>query len=191
MTARVLKPETSGDDDVALMARVAAGNLDALGELFDRHEHSVRGLIRRLGVAPADIDDLVQVTFLDLARGAARYDHAQSLRSWLLGMAAMTVRRHRRSVSRWVANLAGRIYEQRRALPRTPCEDLERHQDQARFEIALARLPAKQREVFVLVAMEGASGEEVAAALRIPVNTVWTRLHYARKELRSLLGEDS
>ena len=189
MTARAHKPEASGDDDVALLGRVASGNLDALGELFDRHEGDVRRLIRRLGVAPGDVDDLVQLTFLDLARAASRYDHTHSLRAWLLGMAAITVRRHRRSVSRWVANLAGRIYEQRRLPPPTPCEDLERRQDQARFEIALARLPAKQREVFVLVAMEGASGEDAAAALGIPVNTVWTRLHYARKELRALLEE--
>ena len=178
-------------DDAELLGRVAGGNLEALGELFDRYEDDVRRLVRRLGTANGDIDDLVQLTFLDLARSASRFDRKLSVRSWVLGIAAMMVRRQRRSVARWIANLAGRAFEQRRAAPRTPSEDLEREQDQARFEKALARLSPKRREVFVLVAMEEASGEEAAAALGIPVATVWTRLHYARKELRAMLEESS
>ena len=188
MTARALR-SASGADDASLIARVAAGNLDALGELFDRHEPDVRRLVRRLGTSPGDVDDLVQLTFVDLARSASRFDPAYSARSWLLGIAAMTVRRHRRSLSRWFRNLAGHVFEQRRAMPRTPAEDLERAEEQARFEDALARLPTKRRDVFVLVTMEGASGEDAAAALGIPVATVWTRLHYARKQLRALLEE--
>jgi RNA polymerase sigma-70 factor (ECF subfamily) len=56
---------------------------------------------------------------------------------------------------------------------------------------ALFELSPKKREVFVLVALEGLSGEEVATTLGIPVNTVWTRLHHARSELRHALEEAS
>jgi RNA polymerase sigma-70 factor (ECF subfamily) len=58
----------------------------------------------------------------------------------------------------------------------------------ARAQRALSRLSAKKREVFVLVALEGMSGAEVANALHIPVATVWTRLHHARLELRAALA---
>ena len=192
MSARALRPAaTPVDDGTALMARVVAGNLDALGVIFDRYEADVRRFVRRLGASPSDVDDLVQLTFLDLAKSAARFDPALSLRSWLLGIAAMTVRRHRRTLSRWLANFAGRVYERRRAAPRTPSEDLEREEDLARFERAIERLPEKRREVFVLVAMEEMSGEAAASALGIPVATVWTRLHYARKELRAILEEEA
>jgi RNA polymerase sigma-70 factor (ECF subfamily) len=175
-------------DDAALVARVAEGNLDALGKLFDRFQPEVRRLVRRLGTPPGDVDDLVQLTFLDVARSAGRYDPALAARSWILGVAAMIVRRHRRSVGRWLANLAGHVFERRRPRPRTPDEALEREQEQARFERALDRLSAKRREVFVLVVMEETSGEEAAAALGIPVATVWTRLHYARRDLRAQLS---
>jgi RNA polymerase sigma-70 factor (ECF subfamily) len=43
--------------------------------------------------------------------------------------------------------------------------------------------------VFVLVTLEGMSGEEASAVLGIPINTVWTRLHHARRALRAALEE--
>jgi RNA polymerase sigma-70 factor (ECF subfamily) len=47
-------------------------------------------------------------------------------------------------------------------------------------------LPEQQREVFVLYEVEGLSGVEIAAALDVPLNTVWTRLHRARPAFRAL-----
>ena len=55
---------------------------------------------------------------------------------------------------------------------------------------ALAELSAKKREVFVMVALEGVPPEAAAEALGIPIRTVWTRLHHARRELRARLEED-
>ena len=55
---------------------------------------------------------------------------------------------------------------------------------------ALASLSEKKREVVVLVTIEGMSGEEVAALLGIPVATVWTRLHHARREMSARMLEE-
>jgi hypothetical protein len=46
---------------------------------------------RELGVAPAEVDDLVQLTFLDVPRAALRFDDRWPLRNWLLGLAAVVV----------------------------------------------------------------------------------------------------
>jgi RNA polymerase sigma-70 factor (ECF subfamily) len=54
---------------------------------------------------------------------------------------------------------------------------------------AFERLSLRKREVFVLVTLEGMSGEEASAVLGIPINTVWTRLHHARRALRAALEE--
>jgi RNA polymerase sigma-70 factor (ECF subfamily) len=108
-----------------------------------------------------------------------------------LGIAAMMVRRHRRSVARLIRGFAAHVFEERRPLPIDPSDAFEDEESQARFRAALDRLTAKKREVFVLVTMEGASGEQVATALGIPVATVWTRLHHARKELRAALFDDT
>lgn len=177
--------------DDELVARVADGKLDALGELFDRYQPDVRRLVYRLGVSAGDVDDVVQLTFLDLVKAAPRFDGRATARSWIFGIAAMVVRRHRRTLRRWMADLAGNVFESRRVAPQTPHDAFERGEEQHRFERALASLPDKKREVFVMVTMEGASGEEAAAALGVPLATVWTRLHHARLALRESLGAPS
>jgi RNA polymerase sigma factor (sigma-70 family) len=70
------------------------------------------------------------------------------------------------------------------ATPLTPESSAAGTEEMRRFEAALGSLSDDKRLVFLLVEREGLSGEEVAASLEIPVNTVWTRLHHARAELR-------
>lgn len=188
MNARRHK-EAEGTLDAELLSRVAAGDLEALGALFDRFVRDVRRFASRLGVRGAELDDVTQLVFLDVMKVAARYDGRTGARSWILGITANIVRRQRRSLTRWAANFAGSIFEARRAEPRTPEQEFAREEAQRKFERALASLSEKKREVFVLVMLEGASGEEAAQALGIPVATVWTRLHHARRELRDALEE--
>ena len=65
------------------------------------------------------------------------------------------------------------------AVPRAESLDLER---------ALERLSAPKREVLLLAEVHGFSGEEIATMLGVPIGTVWTRLHHARREMRDILG---
>ncbi len=55
---------------------------------------------------------------------------------------------------------------------------------------ALERMSPKKREVIVLAVIEGLPGEEVARVLGVPVATVWTRLHHARRELTDAVFEE-
>ena len=175
--------------DAELLASICHGDLRALGILFDRHEPAVKRLIGRMGVAAHEIDDLVQLTFLDVARAAPRFDPALPVRSWLFGLAIMVVRRHRRSIARFATRVAKWATEPPPRGPTLPDDalDTRRRADQAAR--ALARLSRKKQEVFVMVVLEGMRGEEAAEALGIPVATVWTRLHHARRELRGHLKE--
>jgi RNA polymerase sigma factor (sigma-70 family) len=177
--------------DHELVANVASGHLEALGELFDRHEPDLRRFIGRLGVNASDIDDIVQATFLELLRAAARFDPAFSVKGFVFGLATILVRRHRRSLSRATAFLfAFRSVSSKDSVPSVEGA-FENDEELRRFQRAFERLSLKKREVFTLIVLEGVSGEEVARALGIPVNTVWTRLHHARKELRDALGEEA
>jgi RNA polymerase sigma-70 factor (ECF subfamily) len=161
-----------------------------LGVLFDRYEPDVRRFIGRLGVAASEVDDLLQLAFLDVVRAAASYDGRPSARGWLFGLAAIVVRRHRRSVARIAAGLVAWGREPR-ADALTAGQTFELHEAAARATRALGRLSPKKREVFVMVVLEDCSGEEAARALGIPVATVWTRLHHARRELREHLAEET
>jgi RNA polymerase sigma-70 factor (ECF subfamily) len=178
----------AGASDAEILACIAGGDAQALGALFDRHAEAVRRLVLRLGVRPGEADDLVQVTFLDVLRTAPAYDGRADARPWLLAMATMRVRRHRRSFARLTDRLV-RFGREPQGDARSPERDVGEHREATRALEALERLSEKKREVFVLVALEGLTCEEVAERLEIPVGTVWTRLHHARAELRAALEE--
>jgi len=177
--------------DKDLVERIVHGDLQALGELFDLHEPALKRFIGRLGVSPADVDDLVQATFLEVPRVAARFDPSLVVKNWLLGLATIMVRRHRRSLARAAARLIAWASVPAQSAAESPATAFENDEVRRRFQRAFAELSAKKREVFTLIVLEGLSGEDVARALAIPVNTVWTRLHHARRDLRRALAEDS
>ena len=190
MSPRVVRPVLAlvPDDDGVLLQRVAAGDPTALGVAFDRFHRDVYGVLARLRGSLLDLDDLVQTAFLALPRAARNHDPAASARSFVIGVAIQVARRERRSlVRRW------RLW-QARAHDVDPPEgvaDPEQHasdrEDVAALAAALAGLSHAQREVIILHEVQGMKGDEVARALGIPVNTVWTRLHHARAALRASL----
>jgi RNA polymerase sigma-70 factor (ECF subfamily) len=177
--------------DRELVAGVAAGNLEGLGELFDRHAPDLRRYFVRLGAPNGDVDDLIQATFLEVVRAAERFDPAYPVRAWLFGIATFLWRRHRRSLGRAATRLAAWAGLSKADLAPSPAEIFEGDEASRRFQRAFDALSAKKREVFTLVTLEGFSGEEAANALGVPVNTIWTRLHHARLELRRALEEEA
>ena len=175
--------------DPQLVASVAAGDLTGLATLFDRYSVDVRRFIARLGIGAADLDDCVQETFLDVLGASPRFDPAfASARPWIFGLAAMIVRRRRRSFARALAHLHAWMSEPSDRAVRTPAQDFELGVDVERAAAALDRLAPRKRETFVLVVLEEMSCADAAIALDVPVATVWSRLHYARAELQAHLG---
>jgi len=186
--ASVRRPRGLRDEELVLAVR--DGSMEALGELFERHEPSIRRYLARVGVGRADLDDLVQSVFLEILRAAPRFDPDHAARAWIFGVATVMVRRHRRSLARAAARIVAWVGVARHEAPVTPAEAYEGDVALRRFTEAFTRLSSKKRDVFVLVTLEGLSGEEAAGALDIPVNTVWTRLHGARTELRRAMEDE-
>lgn len=176
--------------DAELLLSIASGDLSDLGRLFDRHQEDVRRLLVRLGTPAFDIDDLVQETFLDVPRASRRFRPDASVRPWLLGLATIVVRRRRRSLVRMLAHLRRWAREPAARQAPTPADDFEAKAEAMRAQVALKALSRKKREAFVLVALEGLTCAEAAEILGAPVATIWTRIHYARAELRELLEEE-
>jgi RNA polymerase sigma factor (sigma-70 family) len=186
--AVALRRESSAPSDAALLSRIESGDWAALGALFDVHGAAVRRFIRNAGVPASDVDDLVQQTFLDVPHASRRFDSRFSGRSWLLGIAAIIVARHRRSWGRQVARQAAWASDPAlRPAQNDTWGELEWRQGAQRALGALRRLTSKKREVFEMIVLEDISGEEAARTLGVPVATVWTRMHHARRDLRRLL----
>ncbi len=178
-----------GAADPELVRRVAAGDLGALGEIYDRYARDVWRAVRRALGDSADVEDVVHQTFLKLPGIAPSYDGRPSCRGWLCGIAVHLALRHRRGAGRFrrmLASFAQTVVTRTTLDPQRSAESL---QEVAIVERALARLSEKKRAVFVLVELEGLTAEEAAQALHVPAATVRTRLFHARKELLAALGD--
>ncbi|MET8142220.1 RNA polymerase sigma factor [Sphaerisporangium sp. NPDC005288] len=161
----------------------------AFGVLFDRHAPALhRYVTRRLGDSLAD--DVVADTFLAAFRRRDRYDARHpNARPWLYGIAANLIGKHRRTEVRFYL-----------ALARTGVDEVaESYADRVEARVsasaaqrdlagALALLSPEDREVLLLIAWADLSYEEVALSLGIPIGTVRSRLHRARKKTRAALG---
>ena len=177
---------TAPRTDPELLARLASGQLGALGDLYDRYQEPVHTFIARATRDAHDVDDLVHATFLAAAQSAGRYDGRASCRPWLIGIAAQLLRRRHQSLARLVSVLSSLKHTLHP--PADPRPALQARTD---LERALTRLSEPKRITLLMAEIEGLTCPEIAAALAIPVGTVWTRLHAARHELRTLLSSPS
>src|SRR6478609_4601857 len=92
--------------DPELIRRLANGELDALGALYDRYQVPLRRFIARSSGNNADVYHLLHATFLAAVASAARYDGRASCRPWLVGIAAQLLRRRRQTFGRFLAVVA-------------------------------------------------------------------------------------
>jgi RNA polymerase sigma-70 factor, ECF subfamily len=151
--------------------------------------HVVRW-IRAFGGLDADLDDLAQETFVVVRRQLAKFD-GKNLAGWLYRITQRTVRDYRERA--WFRRALGSRHDDRRAVRDSiapqpdPSEQLERREAVRFLTQLLAKISEAQRTAFILFEIEGYTGEEIAQLEDIPLNTVWTRLHHARKELYMLI----
>jgi RNA polymerase sigma-70 factor (ECF subfamily) len=182
MSGRSQSASVAGTTDPELFARLAAGDIGALGELYDRHQRALRHFVARATGDAEDVDDLVHTAFLTAARTAARYDGRAQARPWLMGIAVQLLKRRRHKLARLLSVLSS-------LAPTRPAETDPRRALRAQTDVerALAKLSQAKRITILLAEVEGLSGGEIAELLQVPLGTVWTRLHAARRELRELL----
>jgi RNA polymerase sigma-70 factor (ECF subfamily) len=156
--------------------------------LFDRYGEQIhRYVARRLGTVEAD--DIVAETFLAAFRRRTSYDPGRPLaRPWLYGIATTLIAQHLRDEQRYYRALARTGVD---PLPEPMADAVVRRvaaqELQRRLAGALAALAARDRDVLLLVAWGGLGHDEIAEALSVPVGTVASRLHRARRKLRAAL----
>jgi RNA polymerase sigma-70 factor (ECF subfamily) len=159
--------------------------LDA-ATLFQRHAEFVARFLSRLGVAPGDLDDVVQEVFLVVhARGGYVPGPAKPT-SYLGAIAARAASSYRRRRGAQQLRHAALSDELDGAQP-DPVQVLQSHESARALARALAELDPELSAVLLLVDQEGVSCLEVASSSGTPVGTVYWRLHKARKALRGAL----
>ena len=162
--------------DEALMADFRRGSRAAFDELFARYREPLYGYFRRRLPDGGRAEELTQETFLAVLRATTRYQPRATVRTYLFGIAWNLVSGERRRLGR--DPLAGGDAEP--AAAATPETALWVRQ-------ALTRLDEGEREILMLREYEQLSYDEISAMLRLPVNTVRSRLFRARMALRGFL----
>ncbi|HEV7934887.1 MAG TPA: RNA polymerase sigma factor [Actinomadura sp.] len=173
----------------AEIIRLSEHEPERFAGIFDRYYDEIHGYVaRRLGTSLAD--DVAAETFLIAFDRRERYDTAHPLaRPWLYGIASNLVARHHRAELRRYKALTRVGLDHTvdghadRVVVRLDAESVR-----GRLAAALATIAAGDRNVLVLVAWGGLSGEDAARALGIPAGTARSRLHRARKKVRAALG---
>ena len=186
----VVSPPAASDHE--LLARHAAGDREALEELFQRYRAVAYRVAYRLLGQEADALDAVQDGFVKALTHLSAFQGRSSFKTWLLRVvsnAALDLGRQRGR--RELRSLDGLIAGDPDS-PLTfdnPARRLERADLRQFIREALLSLSEVQRQTFILHADGGLSYREVAEALRISVGTVMSRLFYARQKLRAYLAQ--
>jgi RNA polymerase sigma-70 factor, ECF subfamily len=170
----------AGESDEQLIAAFARGRADAFSELFMRHRQAVFGFFCRRMADRAQAEELTQETFIVLLRVQERYEATALFRTYLYAVAYKILRAHRRKV-------AFRAFFSGSAEGREPAAESGMDAGIAMRE-AVGKLDRMDREIVLLREFEELSYAEIAAVLRVPVNTVRSRLFRARQALRDLLA---
>jgi RNA polymerase sigma-70 factor (ECF subfamily) len=168
--------------------RAPGANLD-FAALYDAWFDHVARFLKVLGAPDADHEDLAQEVFLVVRRRLVDFD-GQNVAGWLYQIARRQVLRHRRLgwVKRVFTASASGALEDLPQLGHCPLATLETKEKTQLLWHLLLKMSEKRRVVFALYEVEGYGGEEIASFLDVPLNTVWTRLHHARKDFYKLLG---
>lgn len=181
-------------DDAELVRRALAGRQEAYREIVERYQRPVYGLLVRMVRDAALAEDLAQEAFVKAFAAFPRYDAAHRLASWLFKIAHNVAIDHlRRRPPPTVSLTADREDEPSLAavLPDLAQAGPERMAVASRLardlEAALARLRPEYREVMVLRFEEGLAYEEIAGVTGLPLGTVKTHIHRARKEMMGIL----
>lgn len=165
---------------------IAAQRTDPFAAETLRHFAELRRAARRITRSDA-ADDLVQETFLRAFAARAHFRAGSNARAWLYRILTNTAySAHRKSVRE------ARMRE-RYAVEPPPVASGDRFgaATRSRLVAAVEALPETHRRVLVLADVEGQSYLEIAERLAIPLGTVMSRLHRARRRLRLVLGESA
>ncbi|MDP1824976.1 MAG: RNA polymerase sigma factor [Archangium sp.] len=170
---------------VEQLARSQPEDLD-FAALYRLTFPSVWRVLARLGVAPDELPDAAQNVYLVAHRRRAEFAGRSSPRTWVVGIAVRVASDMRRTSARKPSQP---LDEQLPDPARTPLELASQAEALALVSRLLETMPPERREIFLLAEFEEFTAPEIAEALSLNVNTVYSRLRLARRDFQAALQE--
>ena len=192
-------PDPSLPDTTALLARARQGDQEAFGALMRAHYEPVFRTVYSVLRNEHDARDVSQEVWLKIWSELPQFRGEAKFTTWIHPIAVRKSLDHLRKRRRWFDRFlpfANAVDEDSNApavaepavehTARDEAEAAERH---AQVRRALDALPPKQRAVLALRELQGLSYDEIAAAMKLPIGTVMSRLHHARRQLAQKLKD--
>jgi RNA polymerase sigma-70 factor, ECF subfamily len=185
-------------DEAEWACAAAAGDKASFGRLVAKHKAAVFGLCYRLVGTTDEARDAAQEAFVRAYTSIRDFDARQPFGAWVLRIArnhCIDLLRRRRPTLALVSEARGEEAEPGVATEPADLfaiggeQAVQESEAQRDLEAAVASLPPRYREVIALFHVQHKSYVEIAQALNVPMGTVMTWLHRARKELKSKLSE--
>ena len=162
------------------ISRLEAG---AMEEAYAAYGEAVRAYVTRF-VGASEADDVVQLTFLEVWRHAARYDPSERFTGWLFTIARRRAIDTLRSRRHEVVD----VDQARHLVGEDGRETVERYADAAEVRAAVARLPEHERRVIELAYFAELTQSEIATVIRAPLGTVKARAARGTRRLAALMS---
>src|SRR5499427_7998749 len=175
------------DRERELVERCRRGEVGAFEELVDRYKSLVFAMIMRTIPDRSQAEDLAQDVFLRVHRGLPYFRGEARLSTWIYRIVVNVCMQDRGHATSSVSLDDGNARVAAPAAADRHPHDLELRD---RLEKAIAQLPAQYRLLIAAHYLQGVQYEELADAMNLPLGTVKTQLHLAKKQLRVLLETD-
>ncbi len=182
-------------DDRDLVERLKKGQEWAFRQLVDKYQKKIYGIAYGITLDREESLEIVQDVFLNVYRNIETFREEAKLSSWIHKIAVnhtLNWRRKWKRRFRWnhraIDNPDNFDIQTKLSTGKTPEDDVKESELNSRLKICIEKLPEKVRSVFVLKIIEGLSYEEIAEIMNIKRGTVSSRLHTARKQLKTCMS---
>jgi len=167
--------------------RDVADRLD-VASVHDAHAEFVWLSLQRLGVRDADVEDLLQEVFVVVHKRLHSFDGSSRITTWLFGICLRVVAAYRRRAYRRREESVAQVPEDASLDAASPEQAATAREERARLRAVLDLMDLEKRAIFVMFEIDEVGCEAIAAMLSIPLGTVYSRLHAARKDFERALA---
>ncbi len=175
------------DHERELVERCRRGEVGAFEELVDQYKNLVFAMIMRTLPDRSNAEDVAQDVFLRIHRGLPYFRGEARLSTWIYRIVVNVCTQDR---GRGMPPLSLDDADARVSTPAAVDRHAENLELRDRLEKAIAQLPAQYRLLIAAHYLRGVQYEELAEAMGLPLGTVKTQLHRAKRQLRVLLETD-
>ena len=188
LATRTVLASDAGEDGLQSGVHSApAAELD-FSAIYARHFPDVCRWVTAFGCASSEVEDIAQEVFLVVRRRLPTVSPS-NVSGWIYRIARNISAEHRRR--RWFRSLFKRSDQDLELIESPsdgPSDLLQRQQAEHLFRKILARMTPKRRAAFYLFEVEGYTGQELAELEGVPLKTIYTRLHHARRDFSALIA---